>query len=467
MPHENNTPGARSGARGWTDKDGNLWLFGGFVIDSGNGYLLNDLWKFDGGKWTWVSGSDKYNQPGVYGTKGVPHEDNTPGAKRNAVDWTDKDGNIWLFGGSTTFNPLESLNDLWKFDGEKWTWVSGSNEIGHLGVYGTKGVSHENNTPGARTNAVGWTDKNGNLWLFGGEGRDDEGFGFFNDLWKFDGEKWTWVSGSDKINQPGVYGTKGVSHENNTPGARTAAIDWTDKDGNLWLFGGVVINDEGFGNLNDLWKFDGEKWTWVSGSNKADQPGVYGTKGVPHEDNTPGARGGIVVWTDKDDNLWLFGGSTTFTVDELLNDLWKFDGEKWTWVSGSDEINQPGVYGTKGVPHEDNTPGARGGDRGWTDKDGNLWLFGGFVIDNGDGYLLNDLWKFDGEKWTWVSGSDKINQPGVYGTKGVPAHTNTPGARNVAVVWTDKNGNLWLFGGSVIDDEDVGYFNDLWKFEPN
>src|SRR5260370_31459256 len=32
-----------------------------------------------------------------------------------------------------------------------------------------------------------------------------------------------------------------------------------------------------------------------------------------------------------------------------LNDLWKFDGTNWTWVSGSDLINQPGVFGTKGV----------------------------------------------------------------------------------------------------------------------
>jgi hypothetical protein len=80
---------------------------------------------------------------------------------------------------------------------------------------------------------------------------------------------------------------------------------------------------------------------------------------------------------------------------------------------------------------------------------------------------LNDLWKFDGTDWTWISGSNTVNQPGVYGTQGVAASTNIPGARNSSVSWTDSKGNLWLFGGNInspspYDDD----FNDLWKFEP-
>jgi hypothetical protein len=34
------------------------------------------------------------------------------------------------------------------------------------------------------------------------------------------------------------------------------------------------------GLLNDPWKFDGEEWVWVSGSNQKDQNGIYGEKGV-------------------------------------------------------------------------------------------------------------------------------------------------------------------------------------------
>jgi len=60
-------------------------------------------------------------------------------------------------------------------------------------------------------------------------------------------------------------------------------------------------------------------------------------------------------------------------------------------------------------------------------------------------------------EWTWVSGSNVGNAKGVYGTQGVPAATNVPGARDSAVTWTDGSGNFWLYGGSG---------NDLWKFSP-
>jgi len=45
-------------------------------------------------------------------------------------------------------------------------------------------------------------------------------------------------------------------------------------------------------------------------------------------------------------------------------------------------------------------------------------------------------------EWTWVSGSNLPNQPGVYGTLGTPAAANVPGWRTGAASWTDKSGNL-------------------------
>ena len=62
------------------------------------------------------------------------------------------------------------------------------------------------------------------------------------------------------------------------------------------------------GELNDLWKFDGKYWTWISGSNDTDQDGNYGQKGVAAATNIPGARVGAVSWIDIINNLWLFGG---------------------------------------------------------------------------------------------------------------------------------------------------------------
>jgi hypothetical protein len=63
-----------------------------------------------------------------------------------------------------------------------------------------------------------------------------------------------------------------------------------------------------FGLLNDLWKFSSVEWTWMDGSNLADQPGTYGTVGVGNANNVPSARQGAVSWTDISGNFWLFAG---------------------------------------------------------------------------------------------------------------------------------------------------------------
>jgi N-acetylneuraminic acid mutarotase len=359
-----------------------------------------------------------------------------------------------------------------------WTWVSGSNSIDQKGSYGTKGISALTNVPGARSGAVSWTDASGNLWLFGGSylneptgsmGGSLDG-GFFNDLWKFDGTQWTWVSGSNTEDQVGNFGTMGIAAPSNVPGSRKGAVSWIDESGNLWLFGGfgVVTNDVN-DYLNDLWKFDGTQWTWVSGSDTGGQAGNYGTLDIAADTNVPGARESAVSWTDKSGNLWLFGGQGYDSTNSLyyLNDLWRFDGIHWAWISGSDTRGENGNYGEKGIAADANEPGARSSPVSWTDSDDNLWLFGGYgeAASGPTGYL-NDLWKFDGTQWTWISGSNSVGQTGNYGELGVAASTNIPGSRYVAVSWTDANGNFWLFGGSGFDGTgSTEYLNDLWMYD--
>ena len=67
------------------------------------------------------------------------------------------------------------LNDLWKFDGQNWTWISGSNLTNQQGNYGIQGISSSSNVPGSRYSAISWIDMNNSLWLFGGEGYDADG----------------------------------------------------------------------------------------------------------------------------------------------------------------------------------------------------------------------------------------------------------------------------------------------------
>jgi hypothetical protein len=334
--------------------------------------------------------------------------------------------------------------------------MSGSNTAGAKGVYGTLGIASANNVPGAQAGAVGWTDKSGNLWLYGEDA-----------LWEFTPStmEWTWVSGS-QTGGPAVYGTQGIPASTNSPGNRSGAVSWVDSSGDLWLFGGDAFND--------LWEFTStnKEWTWVSGSNSTGAS-VFSTLGVASTSNTPGERSNSVSWTDASGNFWLFGG---YGIDStgtsgFLNDLWKFSptAKTWTWVSGSNKANAVGIYGTQGIASTNNFPGGRSGSVSWIDNSGNLWLFGGsnpiFMSS------LNDLWEFNpiAKTWTWVSGS---NTPGVivgvYGTQGVAAANNVPGSRCVAASWIDSSGNLWLFGGQGYGSNGTvnGDLNDLWEYSP-
>ena len=360
-----------------------------------------------------------------------------------------------------------------------WTWMSGSDTTQQIGVYGTKGVPAASNVPGARETSVTWTDDSGDLWLFGGSGycRWATIPGLMNDLWRYsqDTNMWTWVSGTYSLNRGGVYGTKGVPAASNVPGARFNSFSWTDNDGNFWLFGGRGYDSTTtIGDLNDLWRYDPgtNMWTWVSGSKVFEQPGVYGTQGTPDTDNVPGARVKSISWIDNAGNLWLFGGygyDNTTTIG-WLNDLWCYDPDTnmWTWVSGSNTINQAGTYGTKGTADAANVPGARDLSVSWTDSAGNLWLFGGRGYDNAGGSSLNDLWCYDPDTnmWTWVSGSNTINQAGTYGTKGTADAANVPGARGNSISWIDNAGNFWLLGGhGYVTTTSKGRLNDLWRYE--
>jgi galactose oxidase-like protein len=349
-----------------------------------------------------------------------------------------------------------------------WAWMTGSPVVNSAGTYGTLHVPAAGNIPGARHQGATWADASGNVWFFGGEGWDGAGVhGQLGDLWKFDGATWTWKGGSSSADPLGVYGTKGVAASTNVPGGRSRACCWVDGSGNFWLYGGYGFDETALGYLNDLWKFDGTNWTWVAGGKVMNASGVYGTRGVAAASNVPGGRGGSVAWRTTLGSVFLFGGQgyDKAGTNNILNDLWIFDGTNWTWLSGSDVVSAPGSYGTSGVPSPTNVPGARSGAMGWR-VGTTVWLFGGVGLDAGAaaGHLC-DVWTYDGT-WTWMAGTSTINSPGVYGTKGTPAATNHPGGRYTSAMWKDAFGIIWTFWGSGLDS--VGTINmlsDLWAFD--
>jgi N-acetylneuraminic acid mutarotase len=211
-----------------------------------------------------VSGTNTADAPGIYGTLGAGSTTNVPGAREGATSWTDNAGNFWLFGaiGYDSTGTGGTLNDLWEYtpSSQQWTWVSGANTGYAFGVasglYGTLGVGSTTNVPGARSNAISWTDTAGNLWLFGGL-PNDTGLPL-NDLWKYtpSTQQWTWMGGANTTGAAGMYGTLGIGSTTNVPGARQGATSWTDNAGTLWLFGGQGNDSTGaFGLLGDFWRY--------------------------------------------------------------------------------------------------------------------------------------------------------------------------------------------------------------------
>ena len=364
----------------------------------------------------------------------------------------------------------------------QWTWVNGDTTINNFGIYGTKGVAATGNKPGVREGCgITWTDASGNLWLFGDYGFSAGSQGLLNDLWKYDPVSfmWTWVNGDNTINNPPVFGTKGVAASTNNPGGRHLSTTWIDNSGNFWLFGG----QSNLGDMNDLWKYDvaANQWTWMSGDNTGNTYGMYGTRGVAASANKPGARNRACRFDGRSDasgNLWLLGGSGNSSGSYGdLNDLWKYNitTNQWTWMAGDNAVNGAGVYGTMGVPAATNKPGARVGAVCWIDAANKLWLSGGSGTNSNWSPKFSDLWKYDPStsEWTWMKGDNTTDNYGVYGTQGVAASANNPGGRLMSLCWIDNTGNFWVFGGYGFSSVGTGNatgtqgLNDLWKYDPN
>jgi hypothetical protein len=291
-------PGSRWGAAYCTDASGTLWMFGGQGYDSNGAIgLLNDLWKYSGGVWTYVpapSNSNVGQNNGVYGTLGTTGTGNYPGGRQTAVLWADNNGNLWLFGGLGldsvgTQNPGNAgtlpdgstpegalLNDLWQYDiaTQQWTWMSGGGATGlaeQIGVYGSQQVPAAGFYPGSRWGASGWSDSNGNLWFFGGWGYASslaQSTGFLDDIWEYhttgiNKGLWTWWKGSSNVNEAGNYPTYlpvqyGVPFVNNQPGARRGVALWQqDSQQDVWMFGGQGYDSIGANG------YMGETWTYL------------------------------------------------------------------------------------------------------------------------------------------------------------------------------------------------------------
>jgi hypothetical protein len=442
------TPGGRDFASTWTDHSGRKWLFGGIgfpypdPLGKQGASLRNDLWVFDEAVPGWVPANlvpylNLQAIPSVWEVRPDLLEYVMPGPEPRwgASSWTDAaSGDLYLFGGQSG----ALVNDLWKCtpglsvdatgagtSSCPWTSVSGGTV---KGMYGNQGVA--GGVPGPRWAAATATDAAGHVWLFGGQGVDSAATtGLLNDLWEYTGGQWTWIgpSTSNVVNQNGIYpAAPGTGSGTTAPGGRQAATLWADTAGNIWLFGGFGLDSKGTGTggpppsgaiLNDLWEYNigTQQWIWISGSNLANQTGVYGSQATSNlstgaATSVPGSRWGAAGWSDSNSNLWFFGGwgygATTTDPTGFLDDIWEYQqsSKQWIWWKGISNVNQNSVFATipvngGGTPFTNNVIGGRRGVAVWPtpDPEGFIWMFGGEGYDSSQGSppgYLNDLWRY-------------------------------------------------------------------------
>jgi len=325
--------------------------------------------------------------------------------------------------------------------------------------------------PSPRKGALGWQDNNGNFWIFGGIGIDDDyNTGLFQDLWTFNPLKsaWTLVKGDRKVIVEKDFTSKEI------PLPRRDAMTWVDKNGDLWLYGGRDFGD----NLHygDMWKFTLKTKTWSNTAGTKEFNKKSSRTGIKKssKDDTPGGRSLSSTWNDTDGNLWLFGGTGIKDLGQnaFYNDLWLFDPKKgqWTWVSGSSLQNVKTNNSQKNKEDNNQQPSPRMKALTWYDRLNNqLWLYGGYGVDSTGNQSggLSDMWYYDIKKdtWVWVSGTLKLFESPEYGMFNREIEQSHPGFRFGSVSWTDKEGDLWLFGGhNSTSGEHISIDANLWRF---
>jgi ELWxxDGT repeat protein len=471
-----NQPGAR-GQSSFSTIGSKLYLFGGRGYKgttSASDESQNDLWSFNTAtsNWTWLNGASGKERYGEYGTTGMASTTNKPG-DRLAHAMTSLNNKIYMFGGdgNRQYGFQGWTNDLWEYDPttNNWKFLKGTINNELPDNYGVQGVPASSNLPGSRDWPNLW-GLNNKIYMFGGYR------GYKNDLWVYDPStnNWTWLKGSSGSDQPGIYGTKGISSPANTPGGRQQASSFTYNN-KLYLFGGEGYGSSGsLGFLNDLWEYDPatNNWTWIAGDNLINTLGVYGTIGIPDAANKPGARvqAGTEVINNK---LYLFGnlgyGNTGGT--KLMNDLWTYDFATglWAWVKGSNTGTSTASTGSLGIEASSNMPGARTGTTSFTINN-KFYVFGGTPFSNN----YNDLWEYNPvtNNWRWIKGQGNLsNQRGNYGIAGIASTSNVPSSRKNLPVTVIGSTAYFFGGGEGLYANNIGenfnYMGDLWKWEGN
>ncbi len=288
-----------------------------------------------------------------------------------------------------------------------------------------------------------------------------------------------------------AFTSLGVASTDNHPLMSWATYFAAGSGNHKYLFGGISDFGGGAANSNLLWKLDAQdRWTPLTGTLGAvgdadNTEAVFGSAGVASLANTPPGLNGhytdpIAVQNacvDPSGNFWIYGGISFGWAGQ--NTLWRFnEATGWTWMSGTANAlngytDRSPVHGVQGVEGPAVDPGNRYSTNLFCGQDGLVYLFGGKIrvgVAGNTYFRHNTLFRFNPQsgQWAWLKGSVISGAGGTYGTKGVAAPANVPGARDSAGSCVHKDGTFWLFGGkgnanALTPGE--GALSDVWRFD--
>jgi hypothetical protein len=288
--------------------------------------------------------------------------------------------------------------------------------------------------------AIVYDEANARILITGGSSPFTGGqcCAFFNDLWAFDGTRWTALpsSGASMSGMRLAYDAQNrrvlsfggfmnggqimpdlrVLHNNiwtaltpltQMPAAESGFI-YDSRRGRFVAFGGGSTNDRVNG---DTWEFDGNAWTRVA-------------TGGP-----PARLGHVMVYDEQRGRIVVFGGISSVTqgvTPQVFRDLWEFDGSSWREITAP---NGPSARSEAGAAYDTNRRV--------------VIIYGGADATSS----LGDLWSWNGTVWA------KLGDPSPEG----------PEPRGMGYIAYDKRRDrVVLFGGRIAWPNDA---NDTWEWD--
>ena len=274
-----------------------------------------------------------------------------------------------------------------------WTYVNGTlSDNGFSGNYEERGVPSPTAVPNRRPFggsaspppvALTFTDNNGDLVLFRGDGS--------NDLWRYNiaTNQWVWLVGEDPIDGISFYDYISPWHTSHDNG-----VLWTDSDNNyLFLDDGVTTGKW------VIWKLDTSTLTWSEEKTYNNFSNDFDPlfRNETGDDTSFGSIDSPTFWNVDNEYLWFFGGTSSGFSSNWMYRL-NLETYQWSWYNGtafdggSFRTRSAGFAYRREEARAINLPRPREKPITWV-KNGKLYL--GYGSGREAAGLLYDVWSYD------------------------------------------------------------------------